>query len=178
MDHHYDFSKLASSFQAFIDNPQKAFQILDILPFPVEVFAPEGTAVYANPFGLVWNNIQDASLVIGKYNVLNDPVLNDQMGLREDINRAFRGEVGISKEIPVPFQDLVDRNVIEDKPFKAATMNVHYSPILDGDRLAYVICFFIVKSKYDGNQVVAEAKAYLDAHWRETIPSPWRKRRT
>ena len=71
----------ANSFQMLIQNKELVFQFMDMFPFHIEIFTPDGTAIFCNRATLEFNNITDASLIIGKYNVLKDPVLNDQMGL-------------------------------------------------------------------------------------------------
>jgi YesN/AraC family two-component response regulator len=35
----------------------------------------------------------------------------------------------------------------------------------DGDKLAFVVCVFIIKRMYQGSPDVAKAKEYIDQHW-------------
>ena len=70
------------------DNKELLFRTLDPFPMPVEVFAPDGILLFSNRAFLEMNNIPDAGLIIGKYNVLNDQVCNDQMGLRDGIQMS------------------------------------------------------------------------------------------
>jgi len=141
------------------------FQILDMFPIPIEIFEPGGTSVFFNLASMELNNVSDANQIVGKYNLLNDPVCNDQMGLREEIRRAFRGEtISIPDFIP-PIQDLVDRGIISEKPFEKAFMDLFLYPVWNGEKLAYVVCIFFVKNLYKGRHDVLKAKEYIDKYW-------------
>ena len=35
-------------FQQLLHNPEQVFQLIDMFPFPVEVFAPDGILVFSN----------------------------------------------------------------------------------------------------------------------------------
>jgi AraC-like DNA-binding protein len=148
------------------DNDKKLlFQVFDSFPVPIEVFAPDGTSIFINKALIEINTIPDASLIVGKYNVLHDPVWNDQMGLRDITQRVFNGESILVKNIDPPAQDLVDRGVIAKKPFEKSTMDFHLFPIMNGRELNVVVCVIIVKKLYYGRQDLANAMEYLDSHW-------------
>ena len=141
------------------------FQVLDMFPIPIEIFEPGGTSVFFNMASMELTKISDANQIVGKYNLLDDPVCNDQMGLREEIRRAFRGEtISIPDFIP-PIQDLVDRGVINEKPFEKAFMDLFMYPVWNGEKLAYVVCIFLVKNLYKGRYDVLKAKEYIDKYW-------------
>jgi len=161
----YDFSKLSESFQTLLMNPESMFQIFDLFPIPIEIFAHDGFTIFVNQASLDMTGVQDAGLLVGKYNVLNDPVCNDQLGHRYSIQRAFRGEYTIVTNFDAPAQDLVDRGIIKEKNFEKGYMDVHFIPVKNGERLAYVVCAFIVKSIYLGRPDVATAKEYMNQHW-------------
>jgi len=133
---------------------------------PMEVFSPDGTAIFLNKAALNHNGIKDASLLIGKYNILHDPACDAIFG-HEVFERAFRGEVIAWPEAYVPIQSLVDRGVIDEKPHEAAIMDIYLLPLWDGERLAYVICVFNLKQVYQGFPEIARAKEYIDNHWVE-----------
>jgi len=46
----------------------------------MEIFALDGTCIFANRAGLEQNSIQDASLLIGKYNLKHTPVRLEILG--------------------------------------------------------------------------------------------------
>jgi AraC-like DNA-binding protein len=143
------------------------FLFFDLFPMPAGIFAPVGTSLYLNRALLDFTNIKDASLIVGKYNLLTDPVVNCQLGMAEDIQRVFRGETVVIAEFSPPVQDLFDSGVIKEKPFESAIMDIYLYPIRSEDKLAYVVCVLIVKSVYQGTPDAAKAKEYIDIHWRE-----------
>ena len=163
----YDFSQMHESFQALLRNGQN-FQMFDILPTPIEVFAPDGTVVYVNQSCLAFVGLKDASLHIGKYNLLHDPVC-DQIFGHERLESAFHGEAVSWFDMPVPIQDVVDRGIIEEKPFESAFMDFHLLPVWDGDRLAYVVGMYHLNRMYQGPPQVAKAKEYIESHWQEAF---------
>lgn len=50
-------------------------KVVDSLPYPVEVFDMDGTAIYVNKTILEENHIPDPNMVIGKYNIFKDPAI-------------------------------------------------------------------------------------------------------
>ena len=159
------FSELMNYFQAGSDNDEPWFQVLDLFPIPIEIFAPDGTSVFCNRALIEFNGAKDASGITGKYNLINDPVCNDQLGMREGIQKAFRGEAVIAKDNPVPIQDLVDRGIIEEKPFERAIGDYLLYPVFRKDKLHFVVFVLIVRGIYFGRPDMARAKEYIDSHW-------------
>jgi len=153
-------------FMALIDNPKLNFQVYDMLPIPIEIFSPDGISIFANRAWFKLNNITDPSLVIGKYNVKNDPVCLEILG-QENMDRVFRGETCSFSDFPVPIQNLVERGVIDEKPFEAATMDMFLLPIWDDDTFVCTICFATVKNIYKGRNDIAKAQEYIKEHWQD-----------
>jgi len=151
--------------QMIPDNKEFLFQFLGMLPVPVEVFAPDGTAIFLNRAYLDLNNIPDADLIVGKYNLLNDPVCNDKMGLRESIEKAFRGEAVVAHDVSAPIEDLVERGIIDEKPYEKSIMDFYLYPVKNNDELAFVVFICIVKNLYHGKPDIARAKEYIESHW-------------
>lgn len=162
-----ELARLSASFHALTESPQLVFQMLDMFPIPVQVLGPDGVMVFANRAILELNNVPDASIVVGNYNMRTDPVLNDAMGLRAVVERAFGGETVVVPDFRPPVRDLVDRGVVAEQPFDSASMDAFLYPVWDGDRLAYVVNVLLVKQLYQGHPDVALAKRFIEAHWRE-----------
>jgi len=157
------------SLHGLLHDPELVYRLLDVIPIPIEIFAPDGTTMFWNKAGMELNNIQDLSLVIGKYNLLHDPVCNDQMGMREEIQKAFRGEPVVVYDVNAPLDDLVDRGLVREKPFEKSCMDFHLLPVMDNGKLAFVVFVCIVKSIYQGRPEVAKAKEYIDKNWQEEL---------
>ena len=161
-----EINAIYPSFQMLLDNKELMFQVLDMFPIPIEIFALDGTSVFCNRVFLEFNKIPDSSLIVGKYNVLTDPVINDQLGYREYVQRAFRGEI-VTGPFSPSSQDLVNRGIVDEKPFEVADMDIYLYPVWNGDQLAYVVFVCIVKSVYQGRLEVVRTKEYIDTHWRD-----------
>jgi len=161
-----DFSDIIKYFDILKENDEPLFQVLDMFPIPIEIFAADGTAVYANLAHLDLNNIKDRSTFIGKYNALKDTVCLDQMGYREEFERAFSREKVIIKNFPAPIDDLVERGVVKEKPYEKAILDIYTYPVWKDDKLIFVVAVFVVRSLYLGRPDVAKAKEYMDRHWR------------
>jgi len=162
----YDFSRMSESFQALIGDRDRMFQLLDSFPMPIEVFDPDGTAIYLNQASMDMFNIKDASMHVGRYNLLRDPACEAMFG-REIFERAFRGEAVSWSDAQVTIEEVVARGVTEEKPFEAAFVDVYFLPVWNGEKLTQVIGIYILKRMYQGVPEVARAKEFIDSHWLE-----------
>ena len=163
----YDFPGLTESFHELITNPKLAFQLIEFFPMPIQVFAPDGLLVYSNRALLDFNNIPDVSALVGIYNLLHDPVCNEQFG-HDTLEKAFRGEaIPWYESKPMPIQDLMDKGIVKERPYESAFVDTTLYPVWDDDKLAYVVNIMIIRSVYQGNHVVAKATEYIDSHWKD-----------
>ena len=162
----YDAREAFSGFLRMLsDDRESMLRFLDGFPMPVEVFDPSGTAVFVNRACMEQHHIKNPDLIVGKYNLLLDPVCNDQMGLKDFIRRAFRGEGGVACDIIPPIQDLVDRKVIDEKPFEMAYSDFYLYPVMEEGKLAFVVFINVFKKIYEGKPEIARAKDYIEKHW-------------
>jgi len=147
--------------QKLINSPALNLQVYDEHPIPIEIFAPDGICIFYNQAGLALNGVPDADLFVGKYNLKNDPVCLEIIG-QECMDSIFRGEAVFFPDFPVPIQDIVDRGVIDEKPFEAATMDIHAQPVWDGGTFVCTICYFMVKNMYRGREEMIKAQEYMN----------------
>ena len=148
------------------ENKEFMFRFLDLFPYVVEIFTPDGISVFVNRAGIEINKIIDISLVVGKYNLLKDPVCNDQMGMRDGIQRAFsHGESCVYYDVDAPIQDLINRGLIAEKPFEKSLMDFHLYPVTNNGKLIFVVFICNAKKLYYGRPDLARAKVYMDTHW-------------
>jgi AraC-like DNA-binding protein len=141
-------------------------QVFDTHPIPIEIFAPDGTAIYTNRANMEMMGCMDASLLVGKYNLKNDPVCLELLG-QGLIDRVFRGETVVFPDFPAPIQDVLDRGVIDEKPWKAATMDLYAQPVFEDGEFICTICYFIVKNTYQGREEMVKAQQYIKKNWLE-----------
>jgi len=163
---HANIEKLSEPFRALIDNAGLNYQFYDLLPIPIEIFAPDGTAIFGNRAFIELFNIPDINTLVGHYNLKHDPVCLGILG-QELVDRIFSGEVCSFSGFPAPLDDAASRGVIKEKPYKAVTVDLFALPLWDGDTFTCTICFFFVKNTYYGRADIAKAQEYIESHWLE-----------
>jgi len=156
------------AFQKLVNSPELVLQAFETFPLPVEVFAPDGTCIFCNKAGFEFNGIPDADFIVGKYNLKNDPVCLEIIG-QEIMDSIFRGEACFFPNFPAPIQDVVDRGLIDEKPFESATIDIHTQPVWDGETFICTICFFIIKNIYQGRAEMVIAQEYMNEYWYENF---------
>jgi len=160
---------VAESFATAMSDRKMIFEFLDGMPYLVQVFALDGTSVYTNQTGNEAMNVADPSEVIGKYNVLNDPIVNDVLGLREGLKKAFKGEKVTVSEVRVPYEDLSVRYTQIDENFSKILYEQIYSfPLLDEKgNIEFIAMIFQTGNTYNEKQEIAKAKEYMNSNWLE-----------
>jgi len=166
MNHHNEFAKLSEPFRALLGNSGLNHQFYDLLPIPIEIFAPDGTCIFVNRAMMEFVNASDAGWVVGTYNLKHDPVCLAIIG-QENMDKIFRGAACSYADFPVPIQDVADRGAIDEKPFEAAIMDIFVLPLWDGDTFVCTTCFFTVKNMYQGRNDIAMAQEYMETHWQD-----------
>lgn len=157
---------LAGAFQKMMKNTDMFFQLLDLFPYMIEVFAPDGTVVFLNRAGCEEGNLADVTQVIGHYNILKDPVVLDTLGQREIIEKAFNGERINSYDVRIPYEDTAERYTQTDDSFnKILYQTISCFPLWDDQQqLAYVAMVFITTQTYTGRADIIKAKEYIDRY--------------
>jgi len=159
-------SNLSDGFKSLLVNPELNVQVYDLLPIPIEIFAADGTVIYANRAGFEMVGITDPSKHIGIFNLWKDSECIRLMG-QDVLDKIFHGEAVSFPDFPAPIQDVYDRGVINEKPWDAATMDLFFLPIWDGDVFNCTICFFTVKNMYKGRTDIIKAQEYIEQNWLE-----------
>jgi len=166
MNNPNELEKLSESFRALIGNAGLNYQILDLLPIPIGIYTPDGMCVFYNRAFMEFNNIPDASTLIGVYNLKHDPVCLGILG-QELMDRIFLGETCSYYGFPIPIDDTLDRGIIKEKPYEAATMDIIATPLWDGGTFVYTVCVFKVKNVYQCRNDIAKAREYIETHYQE-----------
>lgn len=161
--------EIVAAFQKSFENKAMFFQFMDNFPYTIEIFAPDGTSVYVNRKGCEEMNVADPNQVVGHYNLVNDPVCNDVLGMRDDLTRAFKGETIIIKDARVPYEDTGARYDKKDENFdQALYMDISSFPLRsENGELAYVVMIFQTKLSYKGKSEIIKAQQFINEHWRD-----------
>ncbi len=80
-------------------------QIIEQMPYPVEVTDPKGTATIVNQAFLDMFGIPSSDLVIGKYNVFKDPIV-ESLGIMKQVKKAYNGEFVYIPEIRMELEEV------------------------------------------------------------------------
>jgi PAS domain S-box-containing protein len=90
--------KLAEN--ALKESEERFRQIVEQMPDPVLVMAPNGTVVMANASFLETMKIREASSIVGKLNVLSDAGA-ERLGVVDEVRKAFSGAIAFLPELVI-----------------------------------------------------------------------------
>ncbi|HHV09696.1 MAG TPA: helix-turn-helix transcriptional regulator [Clostridiales bacterium] len=151
---------------------ERLFRILGLFPIPIQIFRPNGDIIFVNEAVLQAWNVRDTGQIIGKYNLIKDPFVNDQFGLKEHIRCAFQGETVLIPDIRIPLESFwawyKTRSTVYD--IEAIYTDILNFPVPDArGRMTYMMSIFFTSRIYQGRADVAKVKEYLENHWREAF---------
>ena len=87
---------------ALKESEERFRQIVQQMPSPVLVMATDGTVVMVNAAFLELLRIPAPDAIVGKINVLKDPIVRE-IGILDEVRKAFGGVVARLPEISIPF---------------------------------------------------------------------------
>jgi AraC family transcriptional regulator len=155
---------IAESFMSFLGKEELLAKVIECFPYPIEVYAADGTTVLVNKAILNEYNVAEPNLVIGKYNIFEDPAVIAS-GQFNAVKRAFEGEVVFFHDIKVPLEDIAQRYGV-DLDLDAVYQDITLFPIFDDNkRVIYVVSFMINRRVYRGKNEIEKAKEYIESHW-------------
>lgn len=160
-------NNIIGSFQSLFGKEELLAKVIECFPYPIQVYAPDGTSVRVNKAMLAEYHACSPDMVIGKYNLFKDPdvIATGQLHV---LKRAFRGETVFFPDVRVPLEGIVQRYGIKDFNVEAIYQDITVFPILDGEnRVMYVAAFLINRRVYRGKDEIEKAKEYIENHWLE-----------
>lgn len=165
---HNEDNQIMASFQAVFGNEEMLFKVAELFPVPIQIFTPDGNTIFASRAVLEMWNISDVSQIVGKYNLLKDPVVNERLGLSDYVRRVFRGEIVRVPDVKVPLEDFSKwyqaRN--NDYAIKSMYVDILNFPIFDDHHaITHIVSVFITNRIYTGQSDIAKAKEYIETHW-------------
>ena len=160
-------NKIIGSFQSLFGKEELLAKVIECFPYPIQVYAPDGTSVLVNKAMLTEYHALSPDMVVGKYNVLKDPSII-ATGQLHVLKRAFQGETVFFPNVKVPLEDITEHYGIQDFDVEAVYQDITVFPILDD--LKWVICvvaFLINRRVYRGKEEIEKAKEYIENHWKD-----------
>ncbi len=161
---------LADSFQSFFNSDKEALlaKVIEMFPYMIHVFAPDGTTVFVNEavckqYGITRELLEET--IIGKYNVLTDPAVASEIP-PSVLQRAFQGETVYCPDIKIPLKVLAERFGGQDYDMEAMYQAITTFPIFDdAGQVAYVVGIQTVRRVYRGKEEIERAKEYIESNW-------------
>jgi AraC family transcriptional regulator len=160
-------NNMIESFQSFFGKEELLAKVIECFPYPIEIYAPDGTSVLVNKAMLAEYHAISPYMVVGKYNVFKDPyiVASGQLPV---LKRAFKGETVFFPDVRMPLEEISEWYGIKDFDVEAIYQDITVFPILDGEkRVIYVAAFLINRRVYRGKDEIEKAKEYIETHWQE-----------
>jgi len=87
---------IIESFQSFFGKEELLAKVIECFPYPIQVYAPDGTSVLVNQAMLAEYHAVSFDVVVGKYNIFKDPYIVAS-GLLPVLKQAFKGETVFSR---------------------------------------------------------------------------------
>lgn len=154
-------------FQTVFGKEELLARLFDCFPYPIQIYAPDGTSVLVNKALLAEYGAVSPDLVVGKYNVFKDPDVI-ATGQLHALKRAFSGETVFFPDVRVPLESITKRYGIQDSDVEAVYQDITVFPILDNEkRVIFVAAVLINRRVYRGKDEIERAKEYIETHWQE-----------
>jgi len=153
------------SLEASLDQGELFHNIIDFLPYPIEVYARDGTMVMVNREMLLEFDVPDKDILIGKYNIFNDTE-TEKSGLSTLVRDIFDGKTRAVTDIKVPVKSVRKSYKTGKSDIYAMYQDAVAFPIFDrAGNVLYVGVLFITRRIYKGNPGIARAVKYLEDNW-------------
>lgn len=108
---------------------QLIHQILLQMPYPVEVFEPDGTAIMVNTAFLEMFGIPSLDFIVGKYNIFQDPIIMKNPDLKKQVEQVYAGKTVYVPEITIPLESVDKKNGISGQ--KIVIHEITMFPVFD-----------------------------------------------
>lgn len=164
-------NNIVQPFQSLCGNEEMLSKIIEYFPYPIHVYAPDGTMILTNEACLMVMHISSKDKIVGKFNVLKDPIIDKWgSGVKECISRSFQGETVQFHDLKMPVQNIIDKFGKEEICFDISFQDITCFPIYDDNlQLVYVVNVFITSRLYRGKEEIIKGKEYIESHWKEEL---------
>ncbi|MGI6450764.1 MAG: helix-turn-helix domain-containing protein [Desulfitobacteriia bacterium] len=156
---------IQTSLQAVQGREELFFKIIEHFPYPLEVFARDGTAVMVNRAMLAQFGIQNIDMIIGKYNIFRDLEVQ-KSGMMDLVRKVFQGQSITLTNVRVPVKSIKKHYKIENLDIGSMYQDLLGFPIKDEQgEVSHVIILFITRKVYKGKANIIKAIEYLEQNW-------------
>lgn len=141
------------------------YELLRSLPYPVQVYRPDGVLVMINDAFAREFHIEDPDKIVGKYNMLKDPLLA-QYGALENVEAAFAGTMTSAYDFKVPVHVIKKKLNIAVNEVEALYQDVTTIPLSDpSGKLICVVNMLVTKRASTSRAEINQAMQFIESHW-------------
>lgn len=135
--------KVIAELQARKENEDAYRQVILQMPYQMEIFSPDGTSVLINQTMLKNQGDAKADRVIGKYNILNDPFI-EEAGFTDYIEKVFHGETIYVPGVKVPLKQLEEVYGTNYAAIRSIYQNVILFPVFNDSGQVWRVVFMVI----------------------------------
>ena len=161
------YSNLAESFQLLFERQELLAKVIEVFPYPIQVFSLDGTVRMINKATLEMMGIKDAASHVGIYNVFKDPIVR-KLGFMDQVRQVLTGKTVYLIDFNAPYQGMIRYFGVEDRDIQIINSDITCFPLKNAD--GAVECFaavFIFKRIYRGKEEIGLGRQYIEEHWQE-----------
>lgn len=149
------------------DGTDLFYELLIGLPYPIQVFDPDGIMVMVNEAFIQEFHIHNPETIVGKYNLLKDPTLS-KYGARYFVENAFAGKKMFARDFKVPVHVLKQMLHIPVDEVEAIYQDITTIPLMDSSgKLICVVNVLITKRTSTSRLEINEAMQFIESRWQE-----------
>ena len=142
-------------------------QLIDDFPYPIQVFALDGTALMINKVSLDLIGIRSVASHVGIYNVFADPVVR-KLGFTDQIKQVLTGKTVHITDFNAPYQDLVRHFHAVERDIQTISSDITCFPLTwPAGTVSCFAAVFIIKKIYRGKEEIQQGRQYIETHWLE-----------
>lgn len=154
--------------RAWLNPSAKADLFYDLiwnLPYPVQVYSPNGLLLMVNPAFIREFHILDADAIVGKYNLLKDPTLA-VTGALPYVESAFSGKTVFAPDFEIPLNVIKKLLHLPADEMEAIYLDISTIPLMDSSgNLLCVVNIMITKMVSTGRIETSRAKQFIESRW-------------
>jgi len=139
-------------------------ELLNGLPNPAQLYAPNGDLLMANHAFIDEFNIIDPEELVQKYNLINDPTAK-AAPFYDTVLKAFSGVTTQYEDVIIPIHQVKSINNISGDSIKTLVADISTVPICEDGHIIYVVNLLFIKRRLCNRREIDAAKAYIEMHW-------------
>jgi AraC-like DNA-binding protein len=158
-------SEVREALYKLSQEPNLFYELIQYVPYPIQVFAPNGLLLQVNHAFIRVFRIADTNAIVGKYNILQDPTLAEY-GALYNVENAFSGKAMFAHDFKVPIHVIKKILQLPIDEIEAIYMDVSTLPFTDSaGKLLCVVNMMIPKMVSTGRIEASQAKQFIESHW-------------